>query len=394
MSYLSPIRWWRQMAGRTAVTAGVSSLLLMWSCSGDRGLETRDVIPPSGVTSLHCDDVDSTEVLLTWTAPGDDGSAGTAAVYDIRYSTSPIDPENWDSASQVSNEPQPLPAQRHQTFTVTGLSPQSVYFFALKTADAAANWSVLSNVAIGDLTPPAVSFHDPLPDDAVNGIMTIQAIATDNHMVRTVEFFIDNCLGFVDSVAPWVYYWNYAAIDNGENHRIQIKALDAAGNESLPKQLDVLVPSNYTDETPPIVSSIAYEPWPQSIRITFREEGAGIDWDSVFVDLYLPAEVFEDYLPASRLLHTFTPGDFVPVTAPCDNPETIVILPMHDIVFTFPYGRRLKVVVFGGIRNQSFAETCSCAVHTYDFVRGGVRDLAGNHTEVVEEIITIRLPPY
>ena len=48
-------------------------------------------------------------VNLKWTAPGDDGSTGTAASYDIRYSTSTIDDGNWASATQVAGEPTPAP---------------------------------------------------------------------------------------------------------------------------------------------------------------------------------------------------------------------------------------------------------------------------------------------
>jgi len=39
------------------------------------------------------------DVRLSWTAPGDDGSSGRSLRYDIRYSLSTIDAGNWDSAT-------------------------------------------------------------------------------------------------------------------------------------------------------------------------------------------------------------------------------------------------------------------------------------------------------
>ena len=43
---------------------------------------------PSDIADLHITNINSTSASLAWTAPGDDGSVGTAAEYDIRMSTS------------------------------------------------------------------------------------------------------------------------------------------------------------------------------------------------------------------------------------------------------------------------------------------------------------------
>jgi predicted outer membrane repeat protein len=108
--------------------------------------KSDDTTPPSAVTNLSIYSVKSDSVTLNWTAPGDDGDIGTAAQYDIRYSTSEITEENWDSAMQCTGEPAPKPAGEPETFTVTDLSPDTTYYFALKTADEVPNWSGLSNV--------------------------------------------------------------------------------------------------------------------------------------------------------------------------------------------------------------------------------------------------------
>jgi chitodextrinase len=87
-----------------------------------------------------------TSVRLTWIAPGDDGDVGTASQYDIRYSESPITDQNWDSTTQIENEPTPEPAGNQQTMIITNLEPNTTYYFAMKAADEADNWSALSNV--------------------------------------------------------------------------------------------------------------------------------------------------------------------------------------------------------------------------------------------------------
>jgi hypothetical protein len=98
-------------------------------------------------------------VTLHWTAPGDDSTTGTPTLYDIRYSTATITEGNWASATQVTGEPTPHVAGTAEAMTITGLQPATAYYFAVKAADEASNWSSLSNVApittANEQTPPA-----------------------------------------------------------------------------------------------------------------------------------------------------------------------------------------------------------------------------------------------
>ncbi|HYG74310.1 MAG TPA: chitobiase/beta-hexosaminidase C-terminal domain-containing protein, partial [Planctomycetota bacterium] len=105
-----------------------------------------DATAPAAITSLSATASTSSSVTLSWTAPGDDGSSGTAASYDIRYSTSTITDANWASATQASGEPTPAAAGTTQTFTVGGLNAGATYYFAIKTSDEVPNTSGLSNV--------------------------------------------------------------------------------------------------------------------------------------------------------------------------------------------------------------------------------------------------------
>ncbi|MEZ4655580.1 MAG: fibronectin type III domain-containing protein, partial [Candidatus Eisenbacteria bacterium] len=120
-----------------------------------------DVVPPAQVTTLAVSSTATSSVTLTWTAVGDDGTTGRATTYDMRYSTSPIDALNWNLAQQFVGEPNPATAGTPESFVGTGLTPNTTYYFALRVADEASNWSPISNVPNGttqsgtDSTPPA-----------------------------------------------------------------------------------------------------------------------------------------------------------------------------------------------------------------------------------------------
>jgi hypothetical protein len=119
-----------------------------------------DATPPASVSDLGAGRVADTSLELIWTAPGDDGMAGTAAAYDLRLSLSPIDESNFASATPLTAQPLPLPGGSAQSYVVLGLSRGTDYYFALKARDAANNWSALSNLVSVttlsfDATPPA-----------------------------------------------------------------------------------------------------------------------------------------------------------------------------------------------------------------------------------------------
>lgn len=85
-------------------------------------------------------------VVLTWTAPGDNGGRGKASLYDIRYLTNPLTIANWSGAICVYGELKPKSAGSAEWFRVTGLEPSTAYYFAIKTADEIPNWSAQSNI--------------------------------------------------------------------------------------------------------------------------------------------------------------------------------------------------------------------------------------------------------
>ncbi len=117
-----------------------------------------DLTPPAAIADLLVTGTTGTSVSVRWTAPGNNGTTGTAASYDIRYSTSAITAANFAAATLATGEPAPAVAGTVQNFTINGLLGSRTYFVAMKTTDAAGNVSVISNVVSGittDVIPPA-----------------------------------------------------------------------------------------------------------------------------------------------------------------------------------------------------------------------------------------------
>jgi hypothetical protein len=91
-------------------------------------------------------------LTLSWTAPGDDGMTGRATSYDLRYDT--VGPGTdttswWNGATQVTGEPFPSTSGSTDQMVVTGLNQGTDYYFIIRAADEAANWSGYSNLAVG-----------------------------------------------------------------------------------------------------------------------------------------------------------------------------------------------------------------------------------------------------
>jgi hypothetical protein len=86
-------------------------------------------------------------VALTWTAPGDNGTQGTAYEYELRYlEGTTIHPGNFTSGT-LAIVPAPQPAGSSESLTVLGLTPGD-YHFMIKTSDEAGNVSYSNEATI------------------------------------------------------------------------------------------------------------------------------------------------------------------------------------------------------------------------------------------------------
>lgn len=174
---------------KTRMLASIDSLQVLQgkTVSGGRLnlfkiLAELDSIPPAAVNDLTVSGPGSGGLALAWTATGDDGASGTASSYDVRYSLSPIDTNNFDSAGQAAGEPRPQPAGSPETMTVTGLNYNSTYYFALKARDEWGNASPLSNEASGaTLGPPNIVVSpDSLADSLLTGETSTRQVTISN----------------------------------------------------------------------------------------------------------------------------------------------------------------------------------------------------------------------
>jgi hypothetical protein len=129
-----------------------------------------DTTAPAAISTLAVADTRPNSVTVSWTSPGDDNTTGTAAQYDLRYSTSPINAGNFASAVQVIGEPAPLVAGSLQSMKVTGLNPSTTYYFAIKTADEVPNWSGISNVANTTTLAPDTQAPNAITDLGIGSV--------------------------------------------------------------------------------------------------------------------------------------------------------------------------------------------------------------------------------
>lgn len=145
----------------------------------------------------HADEPTAT-VVLEWTAPGDDGYQGRATRYDMRYSLTPITGSNFDRATPVPGLPVPGSPRTRDRVEVGGLTPETAYYFAIKTVDETGNWSGMSNVVQvvahppgtdpgTDQAPKALDFMPPYPNPARATAWFEAILPRDEHI--NVEVF-------------------------------------------------------------------------------------------------------------------------------------------------------------------------------------------------------------
>jgi hypothetical protein len=146
-----PGRDWHAMAydvdyGRVVVFGGRVSGAHADGEVWEARLHDGPTIRPAPIVMGSTPTIVSGGVTLGWTDSGADSLLGRAVKYDLRYSTSLITSANFGSATQDTLVGVPDWPGTAQSFTVTGLSPSTGYYFAIKAQDAWGNWSAISNV--------------------------------------------------------------------------------------------------------------------------------------------------------------------------------------------------------------------------------------------------------
>lgn len=158
-----------------------------------------DTVAPAAITTLSVSGGTAHgEIVLTWTAPGDDGSlAGTKATkYTIKRAASPISDETaWAAATTITNTVTPALQGAAETFTVSGLTECTTYYFAVKAEDEVPNLAGISNTPGAqprDGQAPVITHTPQTAASANNGAttgITLTATLTDGCSISSATLY-------------------------------------------------------------------------------------------------------------------------------------------------------------------------------------------------------------
>ena len=139
---------------------------VLMGCGTESGTAPRrgDTVPPGAVLDLSGERSIDDSLTLHWTAPGDDGYAGRAQYYEMRYDSVSIAETNWSNAISLSGLANPRSSGLKDSVRIGGLG-QRDWHFALRAADEERNWSDLSNSALvgRDTIPPSAIVDLSIP---------------------------------------------------------------------------------------------------------------------------------------------------------------------------------------------------------------------------------------
>lgn len=153
--------------------------------------QPADTTPPGRIVNLAArPGPQPGQVILTWTAPAEDGYEGDPADhYNARYGGTYITSSWWNNSESLSGEPAPgIPGTvQSWTFTDSDFIAGREYAFAIKSYDEAGNVSGMSNIAKGKVASQTTSY----PDLSINNL-SLSSISVNPGDTLTVDFQITN----------------------------------------------------------------------------------------------------------------------------------------------------------------------------------------------------------
>lgn len=107
------------------------------NCTDLGGNVNIDWFTPSAVTNLSASSGEGIgNIILTWSAVGDDTTSGIASGYAVKYSSSPITTSaQFDSASAYTQSWSPVVSGNSENKTLTGLAGGIIYYISIKAVD-------------------------------------------------------------------------------------------------------------------------------------------------------------------------------------------------------------------------------------------------------------------
>ena len=152
-------------------------------------------------------------------------------------------------------EADPTAVLTHEV-SLVGLDPSATYHFTVRSADANANTvesrdGVFETLPESDDVYPDVFFSAP---GQLEGMVAIEADASDNIGVEKVEFLLDDMLLFTDYSPPYVLNLDTVLYTNGE-HILTTRVIDLAGRTNDHNQATTI--SNLSNLGPPAVTILS-----------------------------------------------------------------------------------------------------------------------------------------
>ncbi|MFT5429744.1 MAG: fibronectin type 3 domain-containing protein, partial [Myxococcota bacterium] len=288
------------------------------STTSDTNAVHVDSVAPAAISDLGlARGPEQGDVVLTWSAVGDDGGVGIATAYEVRYSTVEHTADNWALATVwTTNIPIPSATGTAETITLTGLAPGQLYHVSVRVLDELGNASGISNIEsekARDKTNPILSFTAPADLTHHNNTATITATATDNVAVTAVNLYIDDALVATDVTSPYSLSWDTTAFTDAA-HAVKVEAVDddanktaitrtLTGDNTVPT-ISIVPPTTPTAAVVTLAVTIADNLTPESELVTVDDLGG------------LPPFAYDNELIHARTLTvTDKAGNFAQATA-------------------------------------------------------------------------------
>ena len=274
-------------------------------------------------------------IQLSWQAPGDDGQLGMAYMYSVRYSSDSATLVNWDVAPEApTNTPQAPGTQ--ESLMVTGLTPATKYYFAIKTCDEAHNWSAMSNIVSATTEGSSMLLSNVRVTDIAPHDITI-AWSTSELATQQIHFGPTTALGFstiLDTVMRTIHTLKVDSLPAATNIYFRVASRDSYGTEVLSSFYQIKTDS--ASEAPLPIADLAASSGAKNGEIN-------INWTAPFDD---GAQGAVSYYLIQLSANSFGPTDTAGIVA-YPNPPTPATYGTHQ-TFTLnslAWGERYYIAI-------------------------------------------------
>ena len=151
------------------------------------------------------------------------------------------------------------------TFLWNASSLSGTQTLSVKATDGAGNSATTPPVtvfvvkAVPDTIKPVVALTSPANGDTVTGIVTVNATATDNKSVASVQLLVNGVVTATDNVSPYTFSWNTAGLTGAQI--LAVKATDGSGNSATTIPITVQVKPSAAPALAWIYADTLEAPW-------------------------------------------------------------------------------------------------------------------------------------